>query len=84
MLSIKSIVPSLNFSMKSTSSSGSTSLSKHDWTSASLRLSISIPLTHSVLNDFPKNLFTASFCKECVFPHPVFPMTNIFPLNWAS
>ena len=89
-LFVISLVLSLNFSINDTRSLGpvaksnSTSLLKHDCISASLCSSVSIPITHSILTNLPKNLLNPSFWRINVFPHAVVPTTNIFPQNRPS
>ena len=78
-----SCVLKLNVSIKESSSSSSfaictsASLLKQDWILASLFLSMSIALIHSVFTRLSKNLFIPSFSRKVVFPQPVLPTTKI-------
>ena len=85
-----SLVLSLNFAINSVNFSlvfakwNSTLFLKQACISASLWSPISIPVTYSVLTNFPKNVLRASFCRTHVFPHSILPTTNLFPRNWSS
>ena len=89
-LFVISLVLSLNFSVSDTRSLGSvakwnlTLLLKHHFISASLCSSLPMPVTHSVLTNLPKNVFSRSFWRKYVFPDALLPTTNIFPRNRPS
>ena len=82
-----SLVLSLDFSINDTRSSGSvakwnsTSLLKHDYISGSLCSSISMPVTHCVLTNLPKNVLIPSFWRKYVFHMLSYPQLTYFREN---